>query len=183
MLHRVVGKSGRGRKPKDKGEFIELCKAKLNEVCKGIKVGLTFNDACRAAGIDVSTFYRWKDMGKTDPDFDFFNEPIEQARAQGQLLLANRIEGHSKKDWRAAAWILERRHPAVWGNNRQMTLDDEDVLEENRIKEMTPDELRSELRKLRATASELMKSETEVVELEAKVEDGIKKLTDPTARS
>ena len=37
--------------------------------------------------------------------------------SDGLLLLAG-IEAAARSDWKAAAWFLERRYPAEFGNNR-----------------------------------------------------------------
>ena len=117
-----IGKCGRGAKPKTNQEYFDNLKKKLDEICKGVAIGLTLTDACRAAGVDISTFYTWQNKAKVNPDYAFFNDKVDEARAQGERMLAGRITEHSKKDWRAAAWLLERRNNAVWGRKDVISL-------------------------------------------------------------
>ena len=72
--------------------------------------------ACKEAGIHYSTFLNW--LG-TKPEF---LEAVKKAELEGlesiKPLLFARIMEHSKKQWTAAAWILERLFPDEFGQNR-----------------------------------------------------------------
>ena len=143
-------KSGGGKRPKNKQEAIAMIEQYLGEVCKGIMLGMTITDACRAAGVDQSTFYRWMQKKDKDPDFAFVEQRVDEARAKGQMLLVSRVVNHSKKDWRAAAWILERRHPDVWApkNNNVAPIDTKNTQElTNEEKQQALDSLKAEYKK------------------------------------
>ena len=146
----VFAKCGRGRKPRSKEDTIKIMKDKLKEICNGISIGLTVNDACRAAGIGAYTLYKWQEKAKNDPDLDFFEEAIEEARAKGERMLAGRIVGHSEKDWRAAAWILERRHNERWGVPKDpvVQINSENIEKVENINAMTAEEKQAMLDKL-----------------------------------
>lgn len=87
-----------GRKRQDTPENIEL-------LLKLIRNGCFFNDACAVVGIDYRTFCRWR---QEDPEFC---HAIKKARACGVIFHVQQIIKASEKDWRAAAWWLERASP------------------------------------------------------------------------
>jgi hypothetical protein len=53
-----------------------------------------------------------------------FRDEIQQARARRELSLLNRIEEAAREPryWRAAAWLLERLHPARYGPQSTKTI-------------------------------------------------------------
>lgn len=80
--------------------------------------------AAAAAGISKSTFYDWLERGaaegtkKVDEPYRRFRERIEQARAKGETEAIALIQRHAMKDWKAAAWMLERQFPDRWAGPR-----------------------------------------------------------------
>lgn len=76
--------------------------------------------AARSAGVHRSTFYRWLSRG--DPDgkkasdgrYRAFRDSVEQASAEAETRDVTLIAEAGEKDWRAAAWRLERKHSARW---------------------------------------------------------------------
>jgi transposase len=73
--------------------------------------------ACTAVGIGERTFHRWMAEGekRTSRPFWQFRRQIEMAKAQCQIALVDTLQKSAKTDWRAAAWILERKFPTQWG--------------------------------------------------------------------
>ena len=82
-------------------------------VCKAIRHGATYQAASEAAGIAYSTFNDWHKDPR--PRFVKFSEAIRRANADAQLDLLAKIGNQADKDWRAAAWILERRFKNDFG--------------------------------------------------------------------
>lgn len=82
--------------------------------------------ACGAAGISVSTFYAWMERGEageeagTQSAFLEFSEAVHRSRAEGEAMLLQQIRQAAPKDWRAAAWILERTMPAKYGRRAEI---------------------------------------------------------------
>lgn len=84
--------------------------------------------ACELAGISEATYYGWMSAGEegVEPYSDFF-ETVTQARARGEqgmvdvlhlaALQKTDAEGNATGavDWKAAAWLLERRFPDRYG--------------------------------------------------------------------
>jgi hypothetical protein len=102
-----------------------------------IRLGLPYERACQAVGLHYSTMRRWiqraeaedarlTENSKARPRaseqvFREFRDTISRAEAAGELENAARVfEAGEAGDWRAAAWILERRHPARWGQNAEL---------------------------------------------------------------
>jgi hypothetical protein len=74
-------------------------------ILKGIAAGLTFKTACDSVGVHYTTFNDWR---KQDNRFAL---AIEQAEAKRIKKLLAKIKAAGKTDWKAWAWLLERRHP------------------------------------------------------------------------
>jgi hypothetical protein len=64
--------------------------------------------ACKLAGLGFSTFNGWRE------EDSFFAQKIEFAEAQAIERNLALIQRAALKDWKAAAWILERRHPEMF---------------------------------------------------------------------
>ena len=71
---------------------------------------------CNYAGIDYTTFTGWLRKGKEGKDkayYDFYNE-VRMAEAEAEVNRLKNIKDHSKIDWKASAWIMERKWPERW---------------------------------------------------------------------
>lgn len=84
-----------------------------------LKAGGFIQTSCELAGIPASVHDRWMQLGRakdSPPEHAFYRvyaQRIDRAIAIGENNLVTAIAGAG--DWRAAAWILERRHPERWG--------------------------------------------------------------------
>jgi transposase len=71
-------------------------------------------DICAAIGIHESTFYAWVNDPKTDLQREF-SDAIKRAEADYKnALLAIVMRDAQEKDWKAAAWLLERKYPSEY---------------------------------------------------------------------
>lgn len=86
--------------------------------------------ACKA-GIDERTLRTWLQRGETDDagnpiddredvaEFVAFRKEFLKAEAEAEHSLVGSVIGAAKSrfrpDWKAAAWLLERRHGDKWG--------------------------------------------------------------------
>jgi hypothetical protein len=88
-------------------------------VCTAIKHGATYQAASEAAGIAYATFNEWR----KDPRLKYvkFTEAVTRANADAMLDLIAKIRNVGEKDWRAWAWILERRFKNDFGPNVDIT--------------------------------------------------------------
>jgi len=150
---KTAPKKGAGRKPKSTEEAIDSIVTQAREVAKFVKLGMTMTDASRAAGINPRTLYSWLEKAKLGkPGYAQVEDILEVSRAQGQAVLAQRIAKASESDWRAAGWILERRHPETWG--KQMDVNLSGGLDVN-VGKLSDDEVDAELAKAEAELKEI----------------------------
>ena len=74
-------------------------------ICDFVADGNTFKTACDAFGIGERTLYDWIER------YPAFAAAVYRARAKAKAKLVRVITNAAPKDWRAAAWILERSWP------------------------------------------------------------------------
>ena len=105
-----------GRKTKLTPEVQEI-------IVDGINAGLTLGLTCARAGVTPATFYNWLEKGeaaKSGVLMEFFNA-VERAKADSALRLVSQITLQAPTDWRAAAFMLERRFPDDYGKRSEIT--------------------------------------------------------------
>ncbi|MBM3227439.1 hypothetical protein FJZ27_01070 [Candidatus Peribacteria bacterium] len=72
-------------------------------LCKWLKKGCSFKDACAMEGISYETFRTWQ------TEKSVFSVAIKKAEAECKVARIQTILKASDKSWQAAAWWLERR--------------------------------------------------------------------------
>ncbi|MDZ4817260.1 MAG: hypothetical protein SGI71_13505 [Verrucomicrobiota bacterium] len=92
----VCEKSGGGRPTKRTPD-------RTAALLQAIESGMPYKSACAIAGIHFDTFNEWR---KTNSEF---SEQVEGAQAIAIQRAVNCIMDAALKDWKAAAWFLERR--------------------------------------------------------------------------
>ena len=89
-----------------------------------IRLGAPREQAAAAAGIGVSTLYKWLQEGETDLGRPLTRElvdAVKKAEAESMtnaLLCIQRAAEEGK--WQAAAWLLERRFPDSFGRRQSI---------------------------------------------------------------
>lgn len=101
----------RARKP---GRRSKKNQATLDGILEAIRVGITFERAAELHRVSRATIYRWR---LEDPEFD---KDVLEAIVYSEAILLQRIADKSTEDWKAAAWILERRHPNQYSPRREI---------------------------------------------------------------
>ena len=100
------------------------------KIASEILHGATFADACRVAGVAYDTFNGWMNAGKEAPSgkfFEFYHKVME-ADAQCGINMVRVIQSAAAKgDWKAALEWLKRRRRAEWGDNVEVTTNNENV--------------------------------------------------------
>lgn len=111
-------------------------------VCDALVEGLSIEGACARAGIAPSTYYDWNARGADgEALFVEFAEATARARAEVEERLLESVEWAAgerirkkalgqgrdaeivdevERDWRAAAWLLERKFPGAYGNRSKV---------------------------------------------------------------
>lgn len=85
----------------------------VTALIQALESGLTIDAACRLVGIHRSTWYEWREQPE-------LQAVLSQAMAKAESVLLGSIKTASQSDWRAAAWILERRWPDTWGKRQEV---------------------------------------------------------------
>lgn len=79
------------------------------KILEAVAGGSTYRLAAGAAGITYDTLNVWR---KDKPDF---SEALEEAEGIGAAFMLDMIKAHGHDDWRALAFVLERRYPNEYG--------------------------------------------------------------------
>lgn len=110
---------------REPGRPTKLTPDTVEKVCEGIRLRMTHKLAAMRAGICEKTFYIWISEGEQAQQKDLdgqelsqresatlhFLQAVTRAVADGQAALLAAVHTAARTDWRAAAFILERRHP------------------------------------------------------------------------
>lgn len=94
-----------------------VCTKEMIEEAKRLKAnGLLDKDIAAIVGVNVSTFSKWINHPKTDNQRQL-GEAIKSAEGQWRASLEQVIIRAAKEqDWKAAAWLLERKDPEHYGS-------------------------------------------------------------------
>jgi len=87
--------------------------------------GNTIRTACAMAGISDKSFYRWLKEAEHAPEgheLREFRDTVKRAKAVAEHRNVMAIQKAAQKDWRAAAWFLERTRPKDWGKVKATVL-------------------------------------------------------------
>lgn len=99
----------------------------VDDIVRMLERGAYLTHASAAVGVDRRTLYRWLEQGGKDlaegrnTDEAKFHARVAQARAKGKVAMCQVIDDAAKRDWRAAAWMLERTDPELFGEKIEMT--------------------------------------------------------------
>lgn len=81
------------------------------KICEGIQAGYTRSAVCHKVGIGPGTLRSWLKKGSDPTSHKLligFKANFDKAENEATVYLMDTIKFHSKKDWKAAAWLLER---------------------------------------------------------------------------
>ena len=104
------------RVPNPKGGPTVLTPEVEAKILGGIRdAGMSLRTACAYAGISDDTLLRRR---KADAEFA---ARVEHAREMFKAKMVTLISAAAPKNWNAAAWLLERKHPEEFGRQRLET--------------------------------------------------------------
>ena len=95
---------------------------KLTEL---IRAGSHAVTAAAACGINRATYFRWMNRGEQQNRGPYrdFHDGIKRAEAECELRCLMHINKAALADWRANAWLLERKWPARYGPQIRVTVE------------------------------------------------------------
>ena len=97
-----------GRRTMLTPEVAEALLAALSARC-------TVADACWVAGVSDRTYRRWRARGEAgEGAFSAFLSAVRRTRALARRDALAIIREAAGRDWRAAAWLVERSDPGNW---------------------------------------------------------------------
>lgn len=88
---------------------------KQEKILQALKAGNTRRAAAAFAGVSHETFYNWlEDLT--------FSDAVTHAEAHAEVSWETQIAQAGKKDWRALAWLMERRFGTDWRERKDVNL-------------------------------------------------------------
>jgi hypothetical protein len=111
--------------------------ATVERILSAIRSGATRQIAASCGGINEDTLYVWL---KTYPEF---SEQIQMVEAETAEKFLKSVQSAAKKNWKAAAWWLERKLPEQFARkpieravNIQVTTDDLSKMTDEQIDDL-----------------------------------------------
>lgn len=94
-----------------------------SKIVTAVRAGAFIETAASYAGISKVTLYDWMKRGNkaTTGKFRDFNNAVTQAFAEATVADLAQISAAAAKDWRAAAYRLEKRERNLYGNHVQIS--------------------------------------------------------------
>lgn len=106
------------KRPRGRPSFLDD-PIRLKALLDGISIGAAYTLACMAANIDFTNFMRFMKMGREQKvgKYRDFYDTVKRHEGRGALgcLVSIRAAANGKNAWQAAAWLLERRYPKLYG--------------------------------------------------------------------
>ena len=99
-----------GGRPPSISPKVEKC------ILTALRRGSFLSTAAQAAGIPKQTAHDWMRRGARQRRgvFHEFYERAVEAMAEGELRALEQVRAGADKDWKAGAWLLERRYRSRW---------------------------------------------------------------------
>lgn len=102
---------------KKQGRPTKLTPKIREEFVKHFKAGEYTETACKLVGVSKSTYYSWikkADESTRSTKYSKFRDEVRKAQAYDEVRNVCLIAKAAKKNWKAAAWILEHRFSERW---------------------------------------------------------------------
>lgn len=118
------------RRPPKTGRPTTLNEQVIQNIARSLRLGNYLEVAAAVEGVAKETAFGWlrqgrkdRTAGKNDTLNARFSTAVEQAIAESELRDVARIDKAAEKDWRAAAWRLERKSRRRWQASEKLSLE------------------------------------------------------------
>jgi hypothetical protein len=81
-------------------------------IIRDVSLGLPLKEAAHRAGVHPATLRRWRSQDEA------VDQAVEAARAAFVQRNLEVVQQAAANDWKAAAWLLERRRPEAFGRRQ-----------------------------------------------------------------
>lgn len=104
------------------GRNTKLDQERTDRMVAALRAGNFRQVACEYSGIDLSTFARWMRNGLRQPNTDWgkFRRAVLEAERSAEVNCVARVMKATEKDWKAAAWWLERKRSNHWSRKEKL---------------------------------------------------------------
>lgn len=90
-------------------------------ILSALESGVFVSNACQIAGVAEKSFYNWIKRGQSedpaDGEYREFLQSCEKTIAMTEASAVASIRSAGRRNWKACAWFLSRRHPRRWGRD------------------------------------------------------------------
>ena len=109
----------------------------LARLCEAIRTGATIELACKYAGINPTVYYDAVNKGKSgDPEWQGVIAAITDAEGAGAVEMLTTVTNAARNGtWPAAAWMLERRYPMMYGRSESRFIQQAEPVEPYQTRE------------------------------------------------
>ena len=114
---------------KQSGRPSELNMEIAARICAHFQAGLFIQSALQAEQVPRRTYYKWIEQGERDLEagknsiFSEFLHMIKKTEVEVETRNILAVQA-GESGWQGAAWWLERRLPARWGNRMRLSLEE-----------------------------------------------------------
>lgn len=134
------------------GRPTKYTRALGEKICTLVAAGVSVEAAAGSQGVSKRTVYNWRERGEAgEQPFAAFEAEIDKALGSIEARLSMNVVARAKDDWRAGAWVLERRVAERFGEQGKLERKLEEIVEkvlDAARQEMDPDSHQRLLRKL-----------------------------------
>jgi transposase len=102
-----------------KGRKTKLNNSLMKRFLEVYAQGFSIKTCCESVDIEEKTFYNWKER-KNEKEYSTFFQSLSKLDVSIQSKLLEKIS--TAQDWRAQAWILERRFPNSWSKQEKVDI-------------------------------------------------------------
>lgn len=115
------------------GRPTKLTRVLIHEICKYVMMGSYVETAAATCAVDKATFYGWLKKGRRDRNegryttiYAELSFKILESLGKAETRDLIRIDQAGERDWRAAAWKMERRNAQRWGPKAALKMQSND---------------------------------------------------------